>query len=371
MGGRRGLGLTALRRRLLAWYRRARRPLPWRGTRDPYRVWVSEVLLHQTRVETALPYYRRFLRAFPTLAALARAPLDRVLKVWEGLGYYARARHLHEAARILVQEHGGRFPRTPEAWRRLPGVGPYTAGAVCAIAFDRPVPAVDANLRRVFARLYDLPRPTASRLEAVARAWMRDGRPGTVLQALMDLGATVCTPRAPRCAACPLAPGCRAYRRGTAERRPLPRPRRPLPHHDIGVGVVRRGGRVLIAKRNADGLLGGLWEFPGGKQWPGEPLEETVRRELREELGIDVAVGAKVLAIPHAYSHLRVTLHVFECRLRRGRPRPLGCADCRWVEPRQLSRYAFPAADAPILDWLRADARRARSPRGRRRRTPR
>lgn len=352
------LPVATLRRRLLRWYRRAARRLPWRGTRDPYRVWISEVMLHQTRVETVLPYYRRFVRRFPNVRALARAPLDDVLKAWEGLGYYARARHLHQAARRIVRERRGALPRTAEEWRALPGVGAYTAGAIAAIAFGEASPAVDGNLRRVFARLYDLPRPRARRLDAIAGAWMDHAEPGVVLQALMDLGATVCSPRGPRCGACPLSTECRAYRRGRAERRPLPRRRAPLPQYDIGVGVVRHRGRVLIAKRKPEGLLGGLWEFPGGKRKKGEPLERTVARELREELDVEVEVGAKWMTIPHAYSHFRVTLHVFECRHRAGRPRAIGCADWKWVRPGELSRFAFPAADAPILERLQPSARR-------------
>lgn len=352
------LPVALLRRRLLRWYRRAARRLPWRGARDPYRVWVSEVMLHQTRVETAIPYYRRFLRAFPSVRALARASLDDVLKAWEGLGYYARARNLHRAARRIVDERGGSLPRTAEEWRALPGVGAYTAGAIAAIAFQEPAPAVDGNLRRVFARLYDLPRPGARRLRAIAGAWLDHAQPGVVLQALMDLGAMVCTPRAPRCRECPISADCRAFRRGRVERRPLPRRRPALPHYDIGVGVVRRRGRVLIAKRKPDGLLGGLWEFPGGKRKEGERLERTVARELREELAVEVDVGTKWMTIPHAYSHFRVTLHVYECRHRAGRPRTLGCADWRWARTEELSRFAFPAADAPILERLRPSAPR-------------
>lgn len=349
--------VASFRRRLLRWYRRAARWLPWRRTRDPYRIWVSEVMLHQTRVQTALPYYRRFLRAFPSVRALAAASLDDVLKTWEGLGYYARARHLHRAARRIAQD-GGALPRHAEDWRRLPGIGEYTAGAIAAIAFGEPAPAVDGNVRRVFARFYDLSRPGARRLRAIAREWMSHSDPGAVLQALMDLGATVCTPRRPSCADCPIRAGCRAFRLGRAERRPLPRRRRALPHYDIGVGVVQRRGRVLIAKRPEDGLLGGLWEFPGGKRARGERLERTVARELEEELGVEVEVGRKWMTIPHAYSHFRVTLHVFECRLLAGRLRALGCADWRWVPPAELSRYAFPAADSPILERLRPSGRR-------------
>ncbi len=343
-------------RRLLAWYDAGRRDLPWRRTRDPYRIWVSEVMLQQTRVGTVLPYYERFLTRFPTLQDLAAADLGEVLKVWEGLGYYARARNLHRAARELVAR-GGAFPTTLEGWRRLPGVGPYTAAALHSIVNGAPVAAVDGNVRRVLARLMGWKVPDPRELRELAQALVPPERPGEHNQALMELGATLCTPRRPRCDACPLADLCRARASGDPQAFPAPRRRKPLPHHTIGAALLwRDDGRLLISRRPLEGLLGGLWEFPGGKAEPGEALEACVARELREELGVEVEVlGPAHPPIDHAYTHFRITLHVFHCRLVGGTPQAReGVLEFRWVRPEELDAYPFPAADRPVVEALKA-----------------
>lgn len=340
--------------RLLEWFGSHDRDVPWRDEERPYRVWVAEVMAQQTRMETVRDYYGPFLERFPDVGALADAGLEEVLKAWEGLGYYARARNLHRAARRVVEEHGGEFPRDAELLRELPGIGPYTAGAVASMAFGEPVPAVDGNARRVLSRLFDLERPSAGALEAAA-AEILDARPrdaAALNQALMDLGGAVCTPRDPACGECPVRGDCLALERGTVSRRPPPRSRSEKPHHDIGVGVVRHEGRVLISRRPPEGLLGGLWEFPGGKVEAGESPPETVRRELREELGIEVEVGDRLIRVEHAYSHLRVTLHVHGARLVSGEPEALEVEEWRWVNPGRLRDHPFPAANQEIIDRL-------------------
>jgi A/G-specific adenine glycosylase len=329
--------------------------LPWRRTHDPYRIWVAEVMLVQTQVDTVIPYYERFLERFPDLESLAAADLDSVLKTWEGLGYYARARNLHKAATIVLSDHAGQLPRDAEGLRALPGIGAYVAAAVSSIAFGEPALAIDGNVRRVLSRLLDLPAPTDSRLRAVAQGLVGE-RPADVNQALMDLGARLCKPRAPRCPDCPLGRSCRARRHGTIDQRPGRRPSRDRPHHDIAVGVIWRDDRILIAKRPPEGLLGGLWEFPGGKPEPGESLEAAVVREIGEELDIEVEPGAKIAAVDHAYSHFAITLHAYHCRYRTGTPRPIGCQEFAWVKPDELDRYAFPAANRRVLERLRAGA---------------
>jgi A/G-specific adenine glycosylase len=347
-----GARANEVRDRLLGWYDAERRDLPWRHTADPYCIWVAEVMLVQTQVDTAIPYYIRFLERFPDVRSLATASLDQVLKSWEGLGYYARARNLHKAAAIVVEKHGGRLPADAEALRALPGVGPYIAAAIGSIAFGQSALALDGNIRRVLSRLHDLPDPTPAPLLEHGGPLVAE-RPGDVNQALMDLGAGVCTPRSPRCSDCPLASLCKARARGTVAERPGRRPAKQRPHYDIAVGVVWRDDEILIAKRMPDGLLGGLWEFPGGKVEPGEAPEAAVVREVAEELDIEVETGDKIAAIDHAYSHFEITLHAFRCRYRTGTPKPLGCQEYAWVRADQLESYAFPAANRRVLESIR------------------
>jgi A/G-specific adenine glycosylase len=258
----------------------------------------------------------------------------------------------------VVAEHGGRVPRQADALLALPGVGRYTAGAIRSIAFNQPSPVLDGNVERVLARLLALrgdvrAGPARRRLWSLAEALIPEGRAGEFNQALMELGALVCTPRGPACERCPVAHLCRAVKRGIQGECPGRRVRAPVPHYEVGIGLVWRRGRLLIARRPARGLLGGLWELPGGKRHGDEPLEETVRRELREELGIRVAVLSRLATCRHAYSHFRVTLHAFQCCCVGGRPRPVQADECRWVAPDELDAYAFPAGTLKILCRLR------------------
>jgi A/G-specific adenine glycosylase len=349
--------LQTVRRKLSAWYGRHRRELPWRRTTDPYAVWVSEGMLQQTQVATVRPYWARFLRRFPDAAALAAAEPDEVLKLWEGLGYYTRARNLHRAAREVVRRHGGRLPGSVAALRRLPGVGRYTAAAIASIAFGAQEPVLDGNVVRVLARVFRVvgdPRSAAAqrRLLRLAQRLLPRGGAGRFNQALMDFGATVCAPRRPRCARCVLRACCRAAARGEQDRLPQRAPRRPLPHHTVVAAVIRKRGRVLIDRRRPQGLLGGLWELPGGKVEPGESLADALRREVREEVGVEVAVGDELVTVRHAYTHFRITLHAFLCRPLRGRARAIDCAAVRWVRPGELRDYAFPRANQRVLDAL-------------------
>jgi len=308
-------------------------------------------MLVQTQVDTVVPYYKRFIERFPNVRALAAANLDDVLKAWEGLGYYARARNLHRAARVVAEEHGGCLPGDAESLRALPGIGPYMTGALLAIVFDQQTLAVDGNVRRVLSRVYDIVEPTHAVVREAGSRLVSE-RPRDVNEALMDLGATICTPRTPDCPICPLRTGCLALQRATVGFRPRPQPRRKGPHHEIAVGVIWREEEIIIAKRPAEGLLGGLWEFPGGKRERGESLEATVVREVNEELGIEVEPDTKIAAIDHAYSHFDITLHAYHCRYGSGTPMALGCQEYAWVRPGELDRYAFPAANRKLLKLL-------------------
>ena len=350
---------------LLAWAQEHLPDFPWRHTSDPYSVWVAVVMLQQTQVTTMLPYYHHFLTRFPTLQDLTRAGLNDVLKAWEGLGYYARAHNLHASARLVVERHGGRLPADRQRLMALPGIGEYTAGAILSIAFHQDEPAVDGNVRRVLCRLcavQDDPRRTAvqRRLWALARCLLSPGRAGDFNQGLMHLGAVVCTPRRPNCANCPLKGLCEAQQLGMQEQLPWRRPPRTVPHYDVTAAVIwADDGRLLIAQRLADDMLGGMWEFPGGKQEPGESLAECLRREIREELGIEIEVGELLATVQHAYSHFRITLHAFYCRLRDApsasrQPQALECADWRWVRLDELSRFPFSVADQRIIAALKS-----------------
>lgn len=349
--------LAEIGRRLLTWAQHALEPLPWRGEQDPYRIWVSEVMLQQTRRETVPPYYHRFLRRFPTVASLAAADQQEVLKVWEGLGYYARARSLHAAAGRIVEEFGGRLPDNRRDLLSLPGIGPYTAGAILSLAFGQDAAVLDGNVRRVLCRLAlvreDPRRPAVQRnLWATARAVLVPGQAGQVNEALMELGATVCRPRSPHCGTCPLADLCKACQHGAQEEVPVRPPRRKLPHHQVTAAVIRQAGRILLTQRRPDDLLGGLWEFPGGTCTEKEPLKACLKREIAEELGIEITVGDLLVTLPHAYTHFRITLHAFLCRRTSGQPRALDCADWRWISLEEAGDLPMSVLDRRIADIL-------------------
>ncbi len=318
-------------------------------------------MLQQTRVAAVIPYYERWMAAFPTLRRLAQAPEERVLALWEGLGYYSRARNLRAAARAVEERHGGVVPRDPEAFRALPGAGEYTTAAVLSIAFGIDLAVVDGNVRRVLSRLAALPTdprsgPSSAALRALAQELLPPGTAPVHNQALMELGSAVCTPGPPRCPECPLAAPCRARASGTPEAYPVRAARPAVPHRDVAVGIVRRDGEFFIDKRPYGGLLGGLWEFPGGKVEAGESVEEALARELREEFGLVVEVQDSLPPVEHAYSHLRVTLHPRLCRFVAMEPRAGEGNPWKWVRPAELADHPMPRANRKIIEHLGATA---------------
>ena len=357
-------------RKLINWVRKHLRDLPWRiEPRDPYCVWISEIMLQQTQVTTVIPYFRRFTERFPDVQALAQAPLDDVLKLWEGLGYYARARNLHRAAGMLTAGSRGRIPDRWDDFRALPGVGDYIAAAVLSIAFDRPHAVVDGNVKRVLARLLTMAAPTnqaASHtvFQAEADRLLARRRPADFNQAMMELGALVCTPTSPNCLVCPLTRFCAAHRGGTVARYPRRVASRPVPEVQIAVGVVFKNGRVLITRRPEEGLLGGLWEFPGGKLREDESPAEACVREIKEEVNLDVDIEEPLTQVRHAYSHFRIHMHVFRCRFTAGRVRLNGPADHRWVRIADIDRFAFPRANHKFIPLLKQPAAGKKSTRG-------
>lgn len=348
----------AFRHELTNWFAANRRCLPWRQNRTPYRVWISELMLQQTRVDQVVPYFERWMARFPTLDALAAASVDDVLKLWEGLGYYSRARRIHATALLLVRERAGAFPDTLEGLQALPGIGPYTAAAIGSLAYGLDAAVVDGNVIRVLARVFAFRGDTAGasgrkRLQGWADALLPHGRAAEFNEAMMELGATVCMPRQPRCEACPLRKVCRAAAKGSPEKFPVKAARKRVPHKHVGAAVIIDAkGRYLIAQRRHEDMLGGLWEFPGGKQEPGETMEACIAREILEELGVSIEVGPHLVTVRHAFSHFTMDLHAHSCRLVSGRPRALQCAAVKWSTRAGLDQHAFGRADRRIIDAL-------------------
>lgn len=343
---------------LLHWYYQNRRDLPWRRTDDPYKIWVSEIMLQQTRVDTVIPYYNRFIKTFPTVFELAQADQQKVLKLWEGLGYYSRGRNLHQAAKIVVNQFDGVIPSDFQSITKLKGVGPYSAAAILSIAYQQKHAVVDGNVIRVLSRYYGIENDiregaTKKKVQKLADDLIPEKNPGDFNQAVMELGATVCTPKKPLCNRCPLSADCIAYQTARTDTIPYKSPAKKIPHHQIAVGlIVNHENKLLIALRPDDVMLGGLWEFPGGKKKNGETLPKAVQRELQEELDVTVEVFDKFKQLNHAYSHFKITLHAFWCTIKSGTPKPIAGKELLWVSLSEIDRFPFPRANKALIEEL-------------------
>ncbi|MEE3331080.1 MAG: A/G-specific adenine glycosylase [Myxococcota bacterium] len=351
--------LVRIRASLLSWYQENRRDLPWRRSSDPYAIWISETMLQQTRVDTVIPYYERFLERFPDIEALATADEDDVFAEWAGLGYYSRARNLQKAARTLSDEYGGVFPQTAEELRALPGIGPYTAGALASIAFDAAEPIVDGNVIRVLTRVLGIredtaTRPVVDRLWSEAALLARGENPGDLNQAIMELGALVCAPRSPRCLICPLQKTCDARAVGDAEELPIKTRKTKQTKIEAVCAWLPRRGKLLVTKRPATGLMAGMWELAGDDLLPSEAPEEGLRRALRERVGLESKSAEYVGEIGHIFSHRKLRLHVFRCGTPRGRVALDGPQAHRWIDPDELDSLATGAATRKAVVLLRA-----------------
>jgi A/G-specific adenine glycosylase len=349
--------VQGIRRALLRWYGRNARDLPWRRTRDPYRIWLAEVLLQQTRVETTLPYYQRFVERFPTVHALAGAKLDEVLRLWAGLGYYTRARNLHKAARIIAIECGGAFPQSAEALQRLPGVGRYTAAAIASIAFSERAAVLDGNVQRVLTRLFAIrasiaKASTQRRLWELAETLLAPRRPGEFNQAMMELGALICLPRNPACDTCPVRKWCAAAARGIEKQLPTRAPKRSVPTVEAVAAAVRRNGRYLIVQRPPTGLLGGLWQLPSAELRDGGSHTRALQAHLHKLLGVRTTIEQPLGTVTHVFSHRRLRLHVYRCRIRGKSEQHPGADGGHWVTPRRFNEYAFASVDRKVLGLL-------------------
>lgn len=342
----------------MGWYRDNCRQLPWRKDTSMYRVWVSEVMLQQTQVKTVIPYYLKFTETWPELKALARADLETVLKAWEGLGYYARARNLHKAVGIVARDMAGIIPDDYKGFKNLPGVGDYIASAVLSIARSKPHAVVDGNVKRVLARLLCVDTPvnqTAAHkaYKVIADTFLHEKNPGIYNQAVMELGALICTPKRPDCRSCPLARECCACEKQATDLFPRRLEKKKVPTVHIAVGVVRKNGKVLITRRKLDGLLGGLWEFPGGKVESKEAAEQACIREIREETGIETANLQFLTRVFHAYTHFKIEMDVFFCDYVSGRIVLNGPIDHKWVRVDQLHQFPFPRANLKFMELIR------------------
>ncbi|RPJ28585.1 MAG: A/G-specific adenine glycosylase [Chloroflexi bacterium] len=362
--------MNRLSSKLLAWYRTHKRTPPWRGHPSVYAVWVSEIMLQQTRVETVIPYFEKWMRLFPDVQSLANASEQDVLNAWEGLGYYSRARNLYKAARIVAEQYKGELPRDLDELRKLPGIGRYTLGAIGSIAFGMDVSALDGNIKRVYARIFDVTEPVDAPagetiLWQLADENLPKGHAGDYNQALMDLGATICVPKNPRCLICPVMEFCQARQNGTQNQRPVTKPKKDVPHYVHAAGVIIKRGRVLLAQRPSQGLLGGMWEFPNGRV-NGDPAKElakalktgynlklkAIRRAERSEPKGEqrrTAYNQELLGIvQHGYSHFSVTTHVFRCEL----ISMSKASNLKWVPLKDLIAYPMGRIDRQIARMI-------------------
>lgn len=351
-----------LQQQLIAWFRKTRRDLPWRKTYEPYHVWLSEIMLQQTQMDRGVAYFLRWIERFPDIPAVAAAEEQEILKLWEGLGYYARARNLHKAARVLVEKFDGQLPCDVDLLLSLPGIGPYTAAAISSIACNTDVAVIDANVLRVYARLFDIDGTVKRgsgrrRIEVLATEMLPRGQARIYNQAIMDFGGLVCTPKNPTCEVCPLKRFCLALHHGTVDVRPVPEIGQKKILIEMATGMLVRDRKIFIQQRLADDIWGSLWEFPGGRLEKDELPETAVVREYLEETGYQVEVCAKITTVTHFYTRYKVVLHCFSCRLIGSQEGVALTAaqDYRWVSPDELDRFGFPAGHRKLLEYIAGD----------------
>lgn len=345
-------------KKLLLWYDENKRDLPWRKTRNIYKIWLSEVMLQQTQVNTVTPYYRRFLKHFPTIKSLASADEQEVLKLWEGLGYYNRCHNLYRAANQVMKDFSGSIPLRPEEFKKLPGVGPYILAAVMSIALDIPLPVLDGNVIRVITRYYEIKDDinkgaTKKQIQYILAGYIPEDNPGNFNQAIMELGALICSPRSPDCDHCPLSAGCAAFHTGQTGKIPYRPPKRKIPVFNVSIAVILDQGRFLIQKRPSKGHLAGMWEFPGGKIENGESPRQAVIRECREELNTSIKIMKELKTVSHTYTHFKIKLNVFLCAIKRGQPKGMNRQPIQWITINQIETYPFPGANHKFFPELK------------------
>ena len=342
----------ALKKRLISWYDKYKKPMPWRLNNDPYRVWISEVMLQQTQVKTVIPYYEKWMKKFPSVLSLSQANIDDILKLWEGLGYYSRAQNIKKAADIIVKNYAGCFPSDSNL-KELPGIGEYIYAALMSISFNIPIPVIDGNVKRVAARFWEQDFLTSKELKILKNKLeikISKERPGCFNQGIMDLGREICKPLNPECNICPIHASCRAFRNGSTATYPIKLKKKKIPIFDVVVGLIQDNNkRFIITKRPNDKMLGGLWELPGGKREKGESLKNGLIRELKEELNVSVSGITKLGTVEHTYSHMKIKLHAYKCKIQNGKIQKRACQDLKWITSEDIKKYSFPKANHKLF----------------------
>jgi len=346
--------MKTIAQKLLNWFQVNRRSLPWRNTTDPYAIWVSEVMLQQTQVNTVIPYYERFLNSFPNIATLAKSDPDHVLKHWEGLGYYARAINLQKASQIVVDQFSGSVPKDPSLFKQLPGVGDYINAAVQSIAFGHRIAVVDGNVRRVLSRLYEMTETVNESKHAKifankAQTLLCKQNPGDFNQAIMELGALICMPRKPQCNKCPLTKDCNAFIHETISTFPMRKKKAVVPTQNWVAAVIQKDNKYLLTQRKTGGFLGGLWEFPGGKIFNNERYQNACVRHIKEQLQIKIQIKRHIAQIKHKYTHFNQTMDAFLCRYQSGSIVLNGPSNYKWINWSELDRFALPKSNLKFL----------------------
>lgn len=354
--------MTSFQETLLSWFHKNHRDLPWRKTYDPYHIWISEIMLQQTQMERAISYFERWIEKLPDIKSVANSSEEKILKLWEGLGYYSRARNIFKTAKILVQEHNGTLPAAHKSLLNLPGIGKYTAGAIMSLAFNQEYPIVDANIKRVFARFFNIDTPVKTK-ENINFIWDKEKKlipkrkARFFNQALMELGALICLPKNPKCRSCPVSKKCMAHRLDVVDERPIPGKAKNFVYIDMVTGILTHKGKIFIQKRNKNDVWAGLWEFPGGKLKVNETPQQALQREYFEETEFKITDLKKITIVKHGYTKYRVTLHCFYCSLKNGQSKPTlhAAQEYRWVTHKELINYAFPAGHRKLIDLIHTE----------------
>ena len=343
---------------LIKWFKKNKREMPWRSDKTPYRVWISELMLQQTKVDQVIPFYNKWMNHFPTLSSLSKASQDEILKLWEGLGYYSRARNIYKSSRIIDEKYNGIFPSNPSEIESLPGIGPYTKAAICSIAFNLNYAVLDGNVMRVLSRIYlydkDISLSSSKKdLQKIADRILPEGNASNFNESIMELGALICTPKKTDCIRCPIKKSCLAYKESVVLKYPFKAPKKKIPEITVGAAVIIYKNKILISQRRPGQMLEGLWEFPGGKKEDQESIQECIKREIKEELDIDIIIDKHLVTVNHLYSHFKMKMHTYFVKIKKGMPKSMEGQNFEWISLRDIRNRPFSKADLKVIDALK------------------